>query len=152
MSVPEPWMPDGLQTYAQTVDPDEKAYMMVEMVAKRADSRGHFLYRIVWVNRNDKAAAYVYPPIPLEPGMNTKLNRIYSDWEDSVGYLNDLMDGIRADTYMETRMAEMQSESTMISDTVDLVDEMVRVKNNQTVFGPGKSGANKERTGFHPKP
>ena len=140
--------PLGLSAVAHTMDPDEKAYFLVEMNMPKSDYKGRARYQLIMLNRNDQVVPWV-GTVDDEDGEFPAF-RIPSYWEHTVAELQEMAEAMRMDNKLEQIMKQAKEESTLIKDVITLSERRKAIRENRSTFGAGKT-AGTQRIGFHPE-
>lgn len=130
-----------------TVHPDEKAWRLKEINLPRMVGKAQEMHRIqfVWVARNGVVMEWSQD-LGRSDGYTSPGLDIPAIWEHTVGELFDIAEEARlGNNYWQRWTAEQESESTLIPDWINQVDEQSKIIRNQSVFGPG---GHRQRNGF----
>lgn len=123
--------------------PDEPCYRLVELNLIPPDGREWRRYQLVQVARNDRKM-WVRIDMGLAADNPFQEFRIVADGdEDTVGYVQGIADQKRADDYWARFLAEQPK--TLITDFLDTEEESIRIRHNQSTFGPAGMA---QRNGF----
>lgn len=134
--------------HAQTLEvhPDEKAMGLAELYERTPDQRAIHRYQIIYVIRNDAVAEY-RTDMGADKDWRIPPLSIPSFQEHSVAELQDMAQFARERaTAFRNRLDQMEKESTLISDSIATAENVVKVKKNQSQFGPGGFT---QRNGFY---
>lgn len=141
-----------LTTVATEVHPDEPCYGLVEMTLNKNDYHGKARYQLTYVSRNDVLTPYVRDVSSAVGGnLNVPPLRIQSLGDDTVGQVWDLADRYRKNPTLEQTLLERAGESTLISDMLELSQQIQKIKSNVSTFGAGSTSATSQRTGWNLK-
>jgi hypothetical protein len=141
--------PKDIGVMTQSVDQDEKVYWLVEETFTAKNYRGKERYQIIYVNRDDKLAAWVGIVDDAE-GVDYPQFRIPGLWEHNVAEMQEMAQLMRYDNTLDKLMAEQAGNSTLINDMMILAERRQAILANRTVFGAGKTTTGAQRIGFHP--
>ena len=141
-----------LETVTNWVNPDEKAYALVEingapLAITGKPGVGQHRYQVIWVNRNDTLAAYA---TDLGPAAKYRAGglRVLALWEHTVAELQHIGDDFRSHGYLSDVDMELNhrknTEETFLPRFEQYMEEGHRVLFNESSFGPGIS---KQRNG-----
>jgi negative regulator of sigma E activity len=138
-----------LTVIAQEIHPDEACYGLAEMTLVGRDGKGLSRYQLTMVIRSDS----IVPHVRALAGVDLKVPplRIVSYGDDTVGELWDMANEFRRNHWLEEQIAETQSESTLITDMLELSQQIQKIKANQTTFGAGSTAPTTQRTGWNLK-
>ncbi len=100
----------------------------------------------LFVIRGDAIAKYERDLGPASDFKGVIQTRDLLDGEVSVDEVLHQLDIDRQDTYWADKKAEFKSQSTLIADTMDQLEERRAIIANRSVFGPG--GGTHQRNGF----
>lgn len=148
--IEEGLVPTGLTLDLMTsfILPDEKAYWLVESTFSYANYKGKKRFQIIWVNRDDRLAAWV-GVVDDDQGLDYPEFRIPSLWEHEVAELQEMAQLSRFDNTLDLLMKEQAENSTLLKDFMELAERRAAIKANRSVFGAGKTTGT-QRIGFHP--
>jgi len=138
-----------VEAITHRVSPDEPAYLLVEVnLTPYVWSKGGRNFRpnsyqgvrriqIIWVNRGDHLAEF-HRDLGDASLFNYPSLRIPSLWEHTVAELRDIAETVRLkdDRVMREMLAEVQSRSTLIEDSLNLVEKVHKLRRRQSSFGP----------------
>lgn len=128
-----------------TVHPDEKCWRLKEVNLVRPPVHQWHRYQFVWVARDGVVYEWSTDIGPKEDFAAPEID-VPGIWEHTVGELWDIAERYRlGEDHWQKRMAELASESTIIPDLIDQLEERTRIIHNRSFFGFGGS---KQRNGF----
>jgi len=140
--------PEDIGLMTQYVDQDEKVYWLIEETFAAKNYQGKKRYQILYVNRDDRLAAWVGIVDEVE-GVDFPQFRIPSMWEHNVGEMQEMAQMMRYDDKLDKLMKEQAENSTLLADFMELALRREAIKANRSTFGAGKTTGT-QRTGFHP--
>ena len=138
-----------LTVIAQQVHMDEPCHGVAEMTMPRRNGKGLGRFQLTYVVRDDNVVPYVQEIDNVD--LDVPPLRIFSMGDDSVGELWDMANEFRRNQWLENKIQEIQGESTLISDMLELSQEIKKIVKNQTVFGSGATAPTTQRTGWNLK-
>lgn len=138
-----------LTVIAQEVHPDEACYGVDELTLTGPSGKGLSRYQLTWVVRSDAVVPFLRELKAVDTDVPPL--RIVSLGDDTVGQLWDMANEYRKNTKLEDRIKELQGTSTLIQDSIDLSEEIQKIKNNRTTFGAGSTAPLKQRVGWNLK-
>lgn len=128
-----------------TVHPDEKCWRLKEVNLVRPPVYQWHRYQFVWVARDGVVYEWSADLGPKEGFAAPEID-VPGIWEHTVGELWDIAERYRlGEDHWRQRMAELASESTIVPDLIDQLEERTKVIHNRSLFGFGGS---KQRNGF----
>ena len=134
------------------IHPDEPCYGLAEMTLLDSAGKERRRYQMVYVSRGDVITPYVRDVTSVVGGdLSVPPLRIPSFGDDTVGQLWDLADHYRRNKDLETKLKERAESSTLLADTLEVSQQIKKIKANQTTFGSGATAPVKQRTGWNMK-
>lgn len=140
-------LPNGVTNVTNEVDPNEKAYMLMERNLARKDGSTARRFQIIYVNRNGDLAAFVRDLGEVSEDIGEFVFPLV--WEYSVAEAADVANMWREENGLKEKLDERAEKSTLVQDHATLQEVQKAVLKNRTTFGSGQTTATSQRNGVH---
>ena len=143
-------IPQGITNVTPSVDPNEKAFMLVERNnMPRGGGPTPRRFQVIYVKRNGELAAFVRDLGEISEDLGEFVFPLL--WEYSVAEAADVANMWREENGLKEKLDERAEKSTLMEDFHTLQEVKTAVINNRTTFGSGSTAPTSQRIGFHPK-
>lgn len=136
-------LPYDVANVVSSVDPDEKAFMLVEKNIASKDHVSANRYQVIYVNRGGDLSAFVRNLGPVQQDVGEFVFPLM--WEYSVAEAADVANAWREESGMKEKLDERAEKSTLLDDFHTLQEVKRAVAKNRTVFGIDSTAAISQR-------
>lgn len=141
--VMETKLPTGLTKVITEVDPNEKAFMLVERNAAQKDGTTSKRFQVIYVQRNGELHAFVRDLGSVVEDVGEFVFPLM--WEYSVAEAADVANMWREEQGLKEKLDERAEKSTLVEDFHTLQEVKQAVLKNRTTFGAGQTSATSQR-------
>lgn len=107
-------LPRGLSTICHEVDPNEKAYMLIERNMASEDGSGPRRFQVITVQRNGELSSFVRDLGPVSEDVGEFVFPLL--WEYSIAEAADVANMWREENGLKEKLDERAEQSTLIKD------------------------------------